>query len=178
LGNHCLHAFTKDEFLARCGTRVRKSFYSFDCGRFHFVVLDANFRSDGAAYAAGNFTWTDTWIPSHEQQWLTEDLKQARAKRTFLFVHQNLHDEKDAHGVKNAPEIRHILEAAGNVAAVFQGHMHSGGYTKKGGIHYCTLKAMVEGSMLENNAYAVVTVDPSGHLRLEGFGRQKEVAFT
>jgi predicted phosphodiesterase len=177
LGNHCLHAFTKDEFLANCGARIKRGFYSFDRGRFHFVVLDANFRSDGSAYAAGNFSWTDAWIPRHEQQWLAQDLKQAGGKRAFLFLHQNLHDEKDAHGVKNAPEIRHLLEAAGNVTAVFQGHMHSGGYTKKGGIHYCTLRAMVEGPTLKNNAYAVVTLDRPEGLRLEGFGRQKEVAF-
>jgi predicted phosphodiesterase len=178
LGNHCLNAFTKDEFLAASGAPVKKSFYSFDCARFHFVLLDANFRQDGTPYGAGNFAWTDTSIPRPQQQWLAEDLKRASGTKTFLFLHQNLHDEKDPHGVKNAPEVRAVLEAAGNVAAVFQGHMHSGGYVKINGIHYCTLKAMVEGPTLDNNAYAVVTLDASDRLTLEGFGRQGDVAFT
>jgi len=177
LGNHCLHAFTKDEFLAHCSARIKKSYYSFDAGRFHFVVLDANFKRDGTPYAAGNFSWTDTAIPPEQQQWLAEDLQRAHGRKTFVFLHQNLHDENDPHGVKNAPEVRHVLEAAGNVAAVFQGHMHTGGHAKIGGIHYCTLRAMVEGPTLENNAYAIVTLDESGGLSLEGFGRQKDVPF-
>jgi len=172
LGNHCLHAFTKNEFLAKCGAAVKKSYYSFDSGPFHFVVLDANFRRDGAPYAAGNFSWTDTWIHPPQQRWLADDLRQAAEKKTFVFLHQNLHQEDDPHGVKNAPQVRRVLESAGNVVAVFQGHMHTGGYANLGGIHYCTLKAMVEGPTLENNAYAIVTLDPSGRFTLEGHGRQ------
>ncbi len=177
LGNHCLNAFTKKEFLAACGSKSKRSYYSFDCGSYHFVVLDADFKRDGSAYANGNFSWTDTWIPEPEQEWLKSDLAAAGDKKTIAFLHQNLHDEKNAHGVKNAPEVRRILEQAGNVAAVFQGHDHSGGYVKIGGIHYCTLKAMVEGPAPENNSYAVVALDAAGGIRLEGFGRQKDVAF-
>ncbi|MFC1597652.1 alkaline phosphatase, partial [Planctomycetota bacterium] len=172
LGNHCLHAFTKDEFLANCGAAVKKSYYSFDSAQFHFVVLDANFRRDGTPYAAGNFSWTDTWIHPPQQRWLADDLRQAAGKKTFVFLHQNLHHEDNPHGVKNAPQVRRVLETAGNVVAVFQGHMHTGGYAKLGGIHYCTLKAMVEGPTLENNAYAVVTLDASGAFTLQGHGRQ------
>ena len=175
LGNHCVSKLTKDEFLAHSGARFKKSFYSFDVGPFHFVVLDANFRRDGTPYAAGNFNWTDTWIHPPQQKWLADDLERAGTKKTFLFLHQNLHDETDAHGVKNAPQVRRVVEQAGNVVAVFQGHMHSGGYAQIGGVHYCTLKAMVEGATLENNAYAIVTLEKSGQPTLEGFGRQQEV---
>ena len=177
LGNHCLHALTKTEFLTHSGAKVKKSFHSFDRGGRHFVILDANFKQDGTPYAAGNFTWTDTSIPAAQQKWLADDLKRAGDKKTFVFLHQNLHDEKDAHGVKNAPQVRGVLESAGNVAAVFQGHMHTGGHAKIGGIHYCTLRAMVEGPGLGNNAHAVVLIDLHGQPKLEGFGRQPDVAF-
>lgn len=178
LGNHCLNALGKREFLDNCGSSVKKSYYCFDCGGFHFVVLDANFKRDGSPYEAGNFTWTDTWIPASELEWLADDLRQAKHKKAFLFLHQNLHDENDAHGVKNAPEVRRILEASGNVAAVFQGHMHTGGHGKIGKIHYCTLKAMVEGPSLKNNSYATVTIDKSERVQLQGFGRQADLEFS
>lgn len=177
VGNHCLNAFTKREFLAACGSKSKRSYYSFDCDGYHFVVLDANFKRDGSPYANGNFSWTDTWIPEPEQEWLKSDLAAAADKKTIAFLHQNLHDEKNAHGVKNAPDIRRILEEAGNVLAVFQGHDHSGGHVKIGGIHYCTLKAMVEGPAPDNNSYAVVALDAAGGIRLEGFGRQEDVSF-
>jgi len=177
LGNHCVARLTKAEFLANCGTSIKRSYYSFDCGRYHFVVLDGNFKRDGSPYAAGNFSWTDTWIPRKQKQWLAEDLEKARNRKTIVFIHQNLHNEDDAHGVKNAPEIRRVLQRAGNVLAVFQGHMHSGGYAKIDTIHYCTLKAMVEGPAAENNAYAVVTLDEADRITLEGFGLQEGMTF-
>lgn len=177
LGNHCLNAFTKAKFLEACGSKVKRSYYSFDYRGYHFVVLDANFKQDGSPYADGNFSWLDTTIPEQEQQWLKADLAAAGNKKTIAFVHQNLHDEKNAHGVKNAPAVRRILEDAGNVLAVFQGHDHSGGYTKIGGIHYCTLKAMVERPTLENNSYAVVALDAGAYMKLEGSGRQPDVVF-
>ena len=177
LGNHCLHSLTKTEFLAHCGAEVKKSFHAFDHGGHHFVILDANFKQDGTPYSEGNFTWTDTSIPTALQNWLADDLKRAGDKKTFVFLHQNLHDEKDPHGVKNAPQVRGILERAGNVEAVLQGHMHTGGYAKIGGIHYCTLAAMVEGSGLDSNAYSVALIDEGGRPRLEGSGRQADVSF-
>lgn len=177
LGNHCVARLTKTEFLANCGAAVKKSHYSFDAGRYHFVVLDANFKKDGSPYRAGDFSWTDTWIHRTEQRWLAKDLQTARGKKTVVFVHQNLDKEKDPHGVKNAPELRAVLEHSGNVLAVFQGHLHSGGYAKLGGIHYCTLRAMVEGPTAQNNAYAVVTLDQRNRITLEAFGRQPDVVF-
>lgn len=175
LGNHCVARLTKQEFLANCGAAVRRSYYSFDHGRYHFVVLDGDFKQDGSAYAPGNFSWTDTWIHQPQRQWLADDLNKAAGKRAIVFVHQNLDAENDVHGVKNAPQVRSILEKSGHVLAVFQGHKHTGGYKRIGGIHYCTLRAMVEGPGTENNAYAVVTLGPSDRITLEGFGRQKAV---
>lgn len=172
LGNHCLAALTKQEFLDHVGAAEKRSYYAFDAGPCHFVVLDADFLGDGSPYAAGNYVWTDTWIPTAERQWLAEDLRQARGKSTFVFIHQNLHDETNPHGVKNAPEVRKILESADGVRAVFQGHMHTGGHAGLGGIDYFTLRAMVEGPGLENNAYAVVTLEPSGRIVIEGFAKQ------
>jgi predicted phosphodiesterase len=177
LGNHCVARLTKAEFLANCGAAVQKSYYSFDSGRYHFVVLDANFKKDGSPYAAGNFSWTDTWIHEPQQRWLAQDLQKARGRKTIVLVHQNLDKQEDPHGVKNAPELRGILEHSGNVLAVFQGHLHAGGYTRLAGIPYCTLRAMVEGPGAENNAYAVVTLDKQDRITLRPFGRQQSVAF-
>ncbi len=173
LGNHCLAALTKDEFLANCGARIKKSHYSFDHGPAHFVVLDANFNKDGSPYAAGNFNWTDTWIHAPQQEWLAKDLKKADGKKTVVFVHQNLDKEKTPLGVKNAAQVREILEASGNVVAVFQGHHHAGGYTRIKGIHYVTLKAVVTGPTPAYKAYSVVSLDSTGRIQLEGFGQEE-----
>ena len=77
--------------------------------------------------------------------------------------------------MKNAQQVRSILEKSGNVLAVFQGHLHSGGYRRIGGIDYYTLRAMVEQPTAKNNAYAVITLDRSDRITVKGFGRQGDV---
>ena len=176
LGNHCVDTLTKAEFLTGCGRRPEPTYYSFDVDVYHFVVLDADFLEDGVSYEPGNFQWTKTWIPKKEQEWLAQDLAEAKGRPTVVLAHQILNDEKDAHGVKNAPEVRAILEASGNVVAVFQGHMHWGGLARIGGIPYCTLRAMVEGAGLENNAFAIVRLR-GREVEFTGFGKQRDWEF-
>jgi len=77
-------------------------------------------------------------------------------------------------GVKNAPAVRKVLENSRKVSAVFQGHSHKNEYHEIGGIHYCTLVAMVEGSGKENNGYSTVDVLADGTLRVTGHRKQEK----
>ncbi len=177
LGNHDIDSISKEQFLARVentGIPSSASYYSFDKRGFHFVVLDANFREDGVAYEKGNFTWTDTYIPSEQRNWLREDLNQTN-KPTIVFVHQILDPEQTIeHQVKNAAEVRQILEESGRVIAVFQGHQHEGAYHLVNDVHYYTLLAMVDYSGEENNSYAILDVFPNGDLVVNGYRRVKD----
>jgi alkaline phosphatase len=177
LGNHDLTKLSKAEYLGACGAVAQESFYSFDAGGYHFVILDANFRRDGEAYDSGNFKWKDTHIPAPQLKWLEHDLSRAPEVKTIVFVHQNLHDESSVYGVKNAKAVRRILEKSGNVSAVLQAHDHKGAYAKINGIHYFTLKALVDGPTLKNNSYAVVTIGMNNRLSLRGFGREHDRIF-
>ncbi|MDB4368690.1 metallophosphoesterase [bacterium] len=169
LGNHCVDTLKKEEFLQ--GVGQKESYYSFDQRGFHFVVLDACFRSDGVAYERKNFQWTDANIPPAELTWLKEDLK-SNEKPVIVFAHQRL-DVSNNHGVKNNKEVRSLLESSGNVIAVFQGHSHQNDLKTIGGIHYCTLVAMVEGTGLGNNGFSTLNIDNQGNVQLTGFQKQK-----
>jgi predicted phosphodiesterase len=168
LGNHCVDTLTKDEFLG--GVGQARSYYSFDRGGFHFVVLDSCFRSDGEPYGRKNSKWDDANIPPAELEWLAADLKSTK-QPTIVFAHQRL-DVSTSHGVKNCPAVRQILEQSGRVLAVFQGHSHQNDYKEIAGIHYTTLVAMVEGSGTESNGYSLLEVAPDGGLKLTGFRKQ------
>jgi len=170
LGNHCVDTLNKDEFLG--GVEQETSYYSFDRGGFHFVVLDSCFRADGEPYGRKNFKWTDANIPAAELAWLDADLK-ATDKQVIIFAHQRL-DVSNNHGVKNNADVRKILESSGKVLAAFQGHSHKNDLKEIGGIHYCTLVAMVEGSGKENSGYSLMDVEPDGTIRLAGYRRQNK----
>jgi alkaline phosphatase len=46
-----------------------------------------------------------------------------------------------------------------------------------GGIHYCTLVAMVEGSGKENSGYSLMEIEPNGTIHLTGFRKQQSHAW-
>jgi predicted phosphodiesterase len=170
LGNHCVDTLTKQEFLG--GVEQKRSYYSFDQGGAHFVVLDACFRSDGEPYRRRNFEWTDPNIPPAQVEWLAADLAKAKGP-AVVFVHQRL-DVGAPYGVKNAPAVRKVLEDSSKVRAVFQGHSHKNEVKEIGGIHYCVLTAMVEGSGAENSGYATLDVFADGTMQVAGFRRQQD----
>ncbi len=170
LGNHDMDSISKMQFLKRVNnTKVdsNRSYYSFDSNGLHYVVLDANYRTDSADYNHGNFDWTDANIPSKELDWLKRDLA-STPRAVIVFIHQLL-DGTGSVYVKNAARVRQVLEASGKVLAVFQGHHHSGSYNNIAGIHYYTLKALVEGSGPENNSYAIAEVFPYRSITVTGY---------
>lgn len=169
LGNHCVDTLTKSEFLGEVGQA--ESSYSFDRGGVHFIVLDACFRSDGVAYERKNFEWTDPNLPPAELEWLRGDLADTSGP-VVVFAHQRL-DVADKHVVKNAAAVRALIERHGRVAGVFQGHSHQNAHLGIGGIHYTTLRAMVEGPGVENNGYALLEVFAGGVMKLTGGGLQE-----
>jgi alkaline phosphatase len=172
LGNHCVSALTKERFLEGC-SQARSS-YSFDRNGVHFVVLDACFRKDGAAYAPGTFQWTDTDIPPAQREWLEADLE-ATPQKAVVFVHQRLDEPATAnYRVHSAPAVRAVLEKSGKVLAVFQGHSHKNELQTIGGVPYVTLAAMVEGSGAASSGYSVLRVQPDGTLALTGWRRHAD----
>ncbi len=170
LGNHDVATFSKEEFLDLSG--AGESCRAFDSEGYRCIVLDGNCHRDGSDYRAGNFDWRESYIPPSQMEWLAARLSEASGRPALIFVHQNLHDETRDEGVKNAREVRGILERAGNVRAVFQGHDHAGGFTVVNGIPYFTFRAAVTGSGLENNAFALVRLS-AGKIVVQGYGKQK-----
>ena len=123
--------------------------------------------ADGSDYEHGNFDWTDTNISQKELDWVKNDLA-VSSRPVIVFVHQQL-DGKGSHSVKNADEVRQIMQESEKVIAVFQGHNHAGHYSCIEGIHYYTLKAMVEGSGDNNNSYAIVEVYDNQNIVVTGY---------
>lgn len=170
LGNHDMDSISKRQFLSSIeNTHIERgrSYYSFDVRGLHCVVLDANYDGDGRDYDHGDFDWKDANIPTHELDWLRRDLA-AFSGPTVVFIHQLL-DGTGAVYAKNASAVRQVLEASGRVLVVFQGHHHEGAYTHINGIHYYTLRGMVEGHGRDNNSYAIAAVQPDQTLIVTGY---------
>jgi predicted phosphodiesterase len=170
LGNHDMDSISKQDFLSQVtntGIAPDASYYAFDAQGLHCIVLDANFMANGQAYDSGNFDWTKTYICPEEMAWLERDLGRTR-KKVLVFCHQCL-DGTESHHVKNCAEVRQVLEDSKKVLAVFTGHNHAGDYSLINGIHYYTLKAVIEGKQATDNAYAIVEMHPNDTISVTGY---------
>lgn len=173
LGNHDMDSISKDDFLMHTqnyGEADKKNYYSFIKNNLKFIVLDANYNEDGSDYNSGNFDWTKAYIPDIQKDWLRKELNTDYP--AIIFIHQLLDsfsDIKKELCVANAEEIVDILEDSGNVLAVFQGHHHDGQYSFRNKIHYFTMKGLIEGSLPDNNSFAIVEIDKQLNIYLKGF---------
>lgn len=134
IGNHDLDRYSVDEYVA--GMDMPNRYYSFDKGKFHFIVLDGNNYSDGKAihhYDHANYgkypLSNHSYLDKQQLEWLKKDLESTKLK-TIIFTHQSLDSE-----LKNGAEARAILEQENKragfkkVVLSFSGHNHSN-YTK------------------------------------------------
>lgn len=172
LGNHCVDGLTKEEFLAQ--TPLDRPYDAFERAGIRFITLDACYRADGVPYGRRNFEWTDANIPAAQLAWLDAELARDSAP-AILFVHQRL-DEAGNYSVRNAAEVRAVIEKRPEVLAVFQGHSHRHDCQRIHGVHYCTLAAMIEGPGPGSSAYALLHVFGDGSLRIEGMRQQPSAA--
>jgi len=177
LGNHDHDSLSKQQFLngiVNPGFAKALNYYSFDFRGFHFIVLDANYTSDGDPYDHGQFDWKDAYIPAEQINWLEKELTQNRIP-TVVFIHHRLDCDTSIHeyGPVNAEIIRDMLEKSGNVMLVVQGHYHEGDCRNINNIIYYTLKAAVEGSGPANNNYAILEINSKLEMRITGFRNTK-----
>jgi predicted MPP superfamily phosphohydrolase len=178
LGNHDTDSLSKAQFLAAApntGVVPNATRYTFVSGGVRFVVLDANHTGDGRDYDHGNFNWTDANIDAPQIAWLAKTL-QASAGPVIVLVHQQLDGTGDYY-VKNAAEVRAVLEKSGTVIAVLQGHRHEGAFSTINGIPYFTVRGLVEGAGMWNSAYAIVDVMPDLEVRVWGHRRAETRSF-
>jgi hypothetical protein len=169
MGNHEQDKLTKAQIFATTGQS--SGHYSFDRGGVHFVILDANYRSDNDAdqYEPGNYAWNVNFIPPAQRTWLVDDLA-AASTPVVVFCHYRLDDAGD-YSVSNRAAVRAILEASGKVRAVFQGHNHLNALSRINGVSYLTLAAMTD-NPFPSSAFSTVSVYSSGRVVVQGIDRQ------
>ncbi|WP_214626957.1 metallophosphoesterase [Paenibacillus agaridevorans] len=160
LGNHDVDSVPSAELAAWFEMPGGQTWYSFDHKGIHFIALDCNFNAQGIPYRPGANKWDECYLPQPQLRWLEADLAAAQSNVVVLMVHALLDDLEDPHVIKNAPEVRRILENCNKSVVVLQGHMHAGHESVKNGIGYHTLRSIVDGRT--RTCYWVVEVGPGG----------------
>jgi len=192
LGNHDMDRNSKEEMLDFWG--MPKTYYSYDIGGYHFIVLDPNFLyQDGKYidYKLANF-YVDskirTFVNDEQIEWFKADLEATKLP-TIVFSHQSLW-----HGVKNRLALQKIMEThKEKVICSLNGHNHTDYHFKQNDIDYIGINSMSYqwsdkyttterfskelykqyGNLhhiaaYKDPLYAFATLDPKGEMKIEG----------
>lgn len=141
LGNHDMDKNTKSEMLDFWG--MPKTYYSYDFGGYHFIVLDANFLYQDnkfVDYAHANFYVDNslrTFINDAQIEWFKTDLTTTKLP-TIVFSHQSLW-----HSVKNRFVLQKIMEEQKDkVICCLSGHSHLDFHHEQNDINYIGINSM------------------------------------
>jgi len=186
LGNHDFSV--ADEFKNRVPKLLglKQRYYDFAVEKWRFLVLDTNDVSlyafpEGSKRAkssqeiydslGGKLPKYNGGVGEKQLKWIARKLKQAESKGESVILHSH-HPVYPftSHAAWNAEEVVALIEEFDCVAAYINGHNHAGAYGLKKGVHYLTLKGMVD---TEETSYSVISVYPD-LLRVEGTGRQDD----
>ena len=184
LGNHDFSVVDekKQHVIKRMG--LPSAYYQYKVKGWRFVVLNGN---DVSYYAypkdSEEYIYADTYYKEHkitspkwngaigetQLKWLESLLKQASSndENVILYCHFPVYPQNE-HNLWNANEVIDLIEKYNCVKAYVNGHNHEGNYGLKNGVHYLTMKGMVD---THETAYSVFTVTRDS-LYVKGFGRE------
>lgn len=187
LGNHDFEVAKDDLNKIHGALGLENSYYTIEKKDWLFIFLNGNeitlnspnpeivtlaekmlaeLKADGKP---NSFEWNGGM--SQEQiDWLGMQLKAAQNKnlKVALFCHYPLLPY-EAHALWNSEEILEVLQKYNNVKLWLNGHNHKGSYVEQNGIHFLTLKAMVETE--KQNAFSILSFS-NDKIDVKGYGRE------
>lgn len=186
LGNHdfAVPAALKPEVPVRLG--IPERYRAFTQNGWRMILLDGNDVSlhawpDGSSaqltarefrdqHAPGSPDWNGG-LGFVQLLWLDAQLAAADAagESAIVMCHYPLLPA-GPHALWNAGEVLAVLGAHPSVRLYLAGHDHEGGYVEQRGIHFLTLRAMLDGP---DNAWAVITANRE-EIRVDGNGREPD----
>ena len=189
LGNHDYSVEEEAKPKVPSIVGLNSPYYNFVLEGWRFVVLNSNdlsvytpFESQAKseetealfqklkARGAVNRGEYNGGLSSRQIKWLKNILNQAslNKEKVLLFSHLPVYPPREEN-LWNDIELINLLEDFPCVQALISGHYHSGSYAKKRGIHYLTLRGLVETE--DQSAYAILEVH-NDFLNVLGFGRE------
>jgi predicted phosphodiesterase len=187
-GNHDLSV--NYEFIDKVPEQLNleSTYYTFHNNGWQFIFLDGNELTVQSTnpdivsqaerivkqLAEENKPNANDWnggIGSTQVEWLKGQLAKAEKnkQKVILFCHYPLLPF-EAHALWNAEEILSIIHKYSCIKAWINGHNHAGNYAVQNGIHFITMKGMVDTE--KENAYSIISLSDD-KIEIEGFGREE-----
>ena len=188
LGNH---DFEVEETLKSSifeKLNIQNRYYSFAEGNWRFIVLDGNDLSFHGGLTEEKKKQTDSLYNSLKDEdleymqkwngglsqmqlnWVKSELELATKNKESVgfYCHFPIYPE-EIHNLWNRKDLMDLISQYSCVKLYINGHNHAGAYEAINGIHFLTLKGMVETA--DNSSFAMATFSKDTVL-IRGYGRE------
>lgn len=187
VGNHDFTMPDEDKSKVFKALAMKSPYASQSFGKWRVILLDGTevspfrpenaekaraWRKELAAEGRQNARPYNGGLSGTQLTWLEEELKKAgeEDQRVILACHYPVLPQ-DPHNLWNDREVVALIDRHPRVAAWFNGHNHSGNYTRRKHCHYLNFKGMVETA--KRSAFAIVSLHPD-RLVIEGFDTEPD----
>lgn len=186
LGNHDFSVLDEKKAHVPGKLGLKNRYYDFGRNGWRFIVVDGNdvslyawAKDDPRTKLAAQYHKTLKPAPPkyngavgvEQLKWIESKLQVATKaqERVILFCHFPAFP-KNGHNLWNDKTLIDLLARYPCVAAYLNGHNHAGNYGQRDGIHYLTLKGMVD---TEQSSYSIIEVFKD-RLVVKGYGRETD----
>ena len=186
-GNHDLSVEKESIDEVPKQLNLKNTYYTFKKKDWQFIFLNGNeitFQSTNpkvvekaekmvkqltAEKKPNNKEWNGG-MSNIQLEWMESEIQKAEKKnrKVMLFCHYPLLPF-EAHALWNSEEVLAILKKYSCVKAWINGHNHAGNYAMENGIHFITMKGMVDTK--NKNAFSIVSLS-NERIVVEGVGRE------
>lgn len=111
-------------------------------------------------------------IGKTQMEWLEQEIGNSHKENQniILFCHFPIYPENQSENLWNADEIRNIVESHNGKMVFMNGHTHRSNYCLNNGVHYVSLRGMVE---MDENSFATAEIYTDS-ISIKGYGAEKD----
>lgn len=191
LGNHDFSV--RENFKGKIPgmLNVRSRYYSLTRDNWRFIFLDGTDISTFSrrkkdpeynrarsildslkAVGAPNAHSWNGGIGRAQMKWLEQEIDNSHkaGQNIFIFCHFPIYPENQSENLWNADEIRKIVESGNGKIVFMTGHTHRSNYCLNNGVHYVSLRGMVE---TDENSFAIAEIYDDS-IMIKGYGAEKD----
>ncbi|MBT5185312.1 MAG: hypothetical protein HOH19_07600 [Kordiimonadaceae bacterium] len=190
LGNHDFSVADNKKKQVPEKLNMPARYYSFKHKGWRFIITDGNdvsmhgWAKNSSQYAQAveahknQYADRETWngaLSETQIKWIKSELEQAEEadEKVALYSHFPIYPTNE-HNLWNDNDILKLVSSFNVVKLWLNGHNHDGNYDEYKGIHFLTLKGMVD---TKETSYSTIEFGENKIL-VRGFGRQESMVLT
>lgn len=171
VGNHDLRSLDTDSY--KSALNIDYLHKVIDKNGFRLILLDTNYKENGEHYS--DESYASAYVSTEELNWLSQQITES-PDPVIIFSHHSPMEKNGRQDIKNAAEVKEVIQSSGKVVAVISGHNPTQYHKEENGVHYIIINNLT--SVKSRRTYAFIEAQREGNdveLKITQKGKKKRI---